>query len=60
MSKLKYTNKSTGKTYTGEASDVAILQKNVNLSDRYVFEKEAEKPKEVISSKPSEKKESDK
>lgn len=58
--KLKYTNKSTGKTYTGEASDVAILQKNSKLSENFVFEKEAEKPKEVISSKQSDKKESDK
>lgn len=59
MPKIKYVNKASGKTYTGDAEDIKILQSNKLMADRFSFETEAEKPKEVNSNK-SESKVSDK
>lgn len=47
MAKIKYTNKVTGQTFTGDSKEIDILKKNPILSSAYTFEAEEEKPKEV-------------
>lgn len=54
MAKLKYINKATGKSYTADAKDVAIIKANPKLKDAFTFEAEQSTPSEPITKKPAE------
>ena len=53
MAKVKYVNKATGKSFTAEADDVAIIKANPVLKNRFTFEAEEAKPKD-LKTKPAE------
>lgn len=44
MAKIKFVNKSTGKEYTADSKDVAMLKKNPVLANAYSYEAEEAKP----------------
>lgn len=51
MGKITYKNKATGKTYTGDAKDVARVKAHPTLGHLYTFEAEADKPAEPKTAK---------